>query len=527
LANLKELCLEPWEKERFMTSDPFFLEKQRLALKGILNKLLGSLGGEIHAALLDSRGDLLDAGGPNPVHFPAIEATVKATRKYLVPKVGETLITNDPYSGNPRLCDLLLVQGAYGRQQAGELRYYVAIQITVPQLLGRLSKWPTSIEDEGLRIPPTPLEQGTVINDQIVQYLAQSGQDQTSLKNLLEQARAALKKATADIIALENRLGRENFTKGLDDLNKYSEKMMRSALREIPDGEYSSFEVMESDGSRNKNLKIQCRLSVQGENILVSFLGTAKQTTGPINCTYALTLGACFWVLRGFVKRDIPTNAGAFKAFSIEAPEGTLVNAAYPAPLLGGYFETSKRIVEVLFVILNKALPTEIPAHNGATSSLCVFNFSPKILVDVAGCGGGATKTSNGAPVCQTDLQNSPALSIEELEENYPIQITHSGPRLGSGGEGKKMGGDGLTRGYKMLSDASVICFGDRRQLKPKGLFGGGSALASEYTVVKGQERSILHEKGLFQLSKDSVFILNSAGGGAWGKKEKEEAPET
>jgi N-methylhydantoinase B len=513
---------------KFMTSDTFSLEKQRLAIKKIITSAVNTLNQniEVHGAILDSKGDLIEAVGPNPLHYTGIEATVKAARTYLVPKNGETLITNDPYSGNTRLCDLLLIQGVFGRQQANELRYYIAVQLSIPQLLNKGSQaLSTSVEEEGFRIPPTPLEQNGVVNPEILNYLGQSKINTESLLTLLEKVRSTLKIAAQDFALLETKMGRDVFTRGLDDLRKYSEKMMRKALHEIPDGEYSATEFIESDGFGNKNLRIQCKLLVQGENILVSFLGTTKQTKGPYNCNYTTTLGACYWFFRSLNKRDIPNNAGAFKAFSVEAPDGTLVNAKYPAPLLGGYYETSMRIIDALNIILNKALPTEYPAQSGGSSSISVFKFNDVVFEDRLGIGGGATKNRNGPSAIFNELQNYAPLSVEEIEENFPIQVLHSSPRFSSGGDGRFQGGDGLSRAYKFLADGQVALLSDRRVNKPRGLFGGGSGMANEinFTPHDGEKKT-LSEKVVLKISSGDSININTPGGGGWGKKEEPEA---
>jgi N-methylhydantoinase B len=511
-----------------MTFDIFSTEKQRLGIKTILEqstrRLQRDTGAIIHCAIFENKGDLVEAIGPNPVHFACLDAVIKAARIYLTPKMGETLITNDPYSGNSRLCDLVLIQGAFGRQQANELRYYVVVQISLPQLLNRSTeKLFSSIEDEGFRIPPTPLDRDGKINAEILGYLAQSKIDQNVLSSLLEKVRSALKTMGQDLITLETKYSRDTFTKGLEALKLYSEKMMRRALHEIPDGDYGAIEVMESDGFGTKNLRIQCRLSVAGENILLSFLGSAKQTKGPYNCNYAITLGACFWVFRSLLKRDIPINSGAFKAFSVEAPDGTIVNAGYPAPLLGGYYETSKRISDALFVLLNKALPSEVPAQNGGSSSICLIKVNDLVFAEVLGSGGGATKHEKGSNVTFTELHNSPATSLEEIENNFPIHLTQSNERNGSGGDGKFVGGCGLTRSYKFLAPAQVMLLSDKRIQKPRGLFGGTAGQSGEITLVQKNSKKIIEEKTVLSLLPGDEIIIQSPGGGGWGKKEEPE----
>src|SRR5208282_5091144 len=120
---------------------------------------------------------------------------------------------------------------AYGKSQANELRYHVAIQITFEGLLNKnLQKIFTSVEDEGYRIPPSLLDDGSRINPEIVKYLCQKGLDPDHITSVLEVGRETLRKVGNGLIALEQSLGRDKINKNIEELRKYSESMMRKAL---------------------------------------------------------------------------------------------------------------------------------------------------------------------------------------------------------------------------------------------------------------------------------------------------------
>ncbi|MDZ4676152.1 MAG: hydantoinase B/oxoprolinase family protein [Oligoflexia bacterium] len=507
-----------------MITDPFKTEKFRYSCKSILNKLGESFKNfsEVNVALLDHRGDLIEVTGSNPLHFASFEFCSKAIKKYITPKHGEILITNDPYSGNTRLCDLFFIQGAFGKSQANDLRYYLVLQVSVPQLLNKnLKTLFTTVEDEGYRIPPTPLDVQGLVNPALLDYLCQSGMNRDELMQLIGEVKIRLKEATEQTIQIETTIGSDKVSKIITELRTYSEDRMRSALLEIPDGEYLAHDYLDNDGYDSSPIRIQCQLTCQGHNILLSFAGSSKQTKGPMNLNYATTLGACFWIIRSLVKEDIPVNSGAFKAFSIEAPEGTIVNARYPAPMLGGYFETSKRIVDVIMSCLSKALPLEIPALSGGSSNVTLMKSGDQLFVDAIGCGVGASRDHQGSDCIQTNLHNTSLTSIEVLEKTYPLQVTHCSIRDSSGATGKKSGGNGITRGYKFLKPTTLMLLSDRRHYKPHSLFGGVSGLPGENVVIKsGEKKKIHNEKKVIEMNPGDTLIINTPGGGAWGKEE-------
>ncbi len=503
-----------------MSLDSFQMQELNTKLNSVLKSLVAPFSGELTGAIVDSKGELVQVIGSDPLHFATPEAVIKSLKKYVVPKVGELFVTNDPGSGNTRLCDLLFIQACYGRSQAGDLRYYLVLQIGVPTLLNKkLDKMATSIEDEGFRVPPAPFEDENGLNEAIVDYLCQAGISRDNLIQKVNEAKSSLKTAIHRLSLLETQMGAEKLNSGIAALRKYSEKSMKKAIHEIPDGEYTAHDFLDNDGIEKTPVRIQCRLSVQGENILVSFQGSSKQVKGPFNCNYAMTLSTCFWFFRCLLKHDIPINSGAFNAFVVEAPEGTIVNGTGPAPMLGGYYETSNRIADVLIGCLSKALPLETPALNGSSSNITLMKFKDKVMIDTLGSGAGASKSKDGSDAINASLHNTPASSIEDIESDYPIQVIHSGIRDGSGGEGRHKGGDGLSRGYKFLEPGFVMMLSDRRDYKPHGIFGGSAGLSGENILNRSGEKKKLHnEKNVFAVKPNDTLVINTPGGGAWGK---------
>src|SRR5476651_777575 len=104
-----------------MIKDSFDVEAVRLTLQDTLQSLRKGIpqNYETHGAILDLKGDLVSVSGLNPLHYASFETCVKSLKKYLSPKINEVFVTNDPYSGNTRLCDLMLIQGAFGNQNVG------------------------------------------------------------------------------------------------------------------------------------------------------------------------------------------------------------------------------------------------------------------------------------------------------------------------------------------------------------------------------------------------------------------------
>src|ERR1051325_12183578 len=109
------------------------------------------------------------------------------------------------------------------------------------------------------------------------------------------------------------------------------------------------------------------RIAIDGELALVDFTGSGPQVTGAINAVEAITVSAVSYVFRCLVGGEVPASAGLVEPIEVIAPPGTVVNANPPASVAGGNFETSQRIVGVLFKALSQALPGRITAGGEGT----------------------------------------------------------------------------------------------------------------------------------------------------------------
>ena len=111
---------------------------------------------------------------------------------------------------------------------------------------------------------------------------------------------------------------------------------------------------------------------------------------------------------------------------------------------------------------------------------------------------------------------NTPA---EVVEAEYPIRVERQRLRRGSGGAGRRRGGDGLHREYRVLcDDVSVTTMFERRVVPPYGLQGGAPGAPFRVTVVDadGCCRE-LPGKANVRLDRGDVVVVESCGGGGYG----------
>jgi N-methylhydantoinase B len=304
----------------------------------------------------------------------------------------------------------------------------------------------------------------------------------------------------------------------------YSERMTRIAIRNIPDGTYSAEDFLDDDGVGDTPIRIAVKIRIRGDKASVDFSGSDPQAAGSINAVYAITASAVFYVFRTLVDVPIPSNAGGMRPLEMIVPSGTVVNARPPAAVCGGNVETSQRIVDVLYKCLAKALPDRIPsASQGTMNNVTFGGTDPRTREPFAYyetvCGGmGARPGMNGISGVHTHMTNSMNTPVEAFEHDFPARVVRYGLRRGSGGSGRRFGGDGVIREIQFLSRAQVTVLSDRRKIAPYGLQGGHPGMPGRNRIVRrsGIVEDISSKCSLWVEPGDTLSI-ETPGGGGWG----------
>jgi N-methylhydantoinase B len=238
-----------------------------------------------------------------------------------------------------------------------------------------------------------------------------------------------------------------------------------------------------------------------------------------VNCPLSVAAAAVFYVFRCLMPEQTPACAGAFRPIRLEAPEGCLLNARYPAAVAAGNVETSTRVVDVLLGALAQAMPERIPAaSHGSMNNLAMGALYADgrrwDYYETIGGGMGASAAGAGLSAVQTHMTNTLNTPVESLESHYPLRVRRYQIRRGSGGDGKHRGGDGIVREMEFLEPATVSLLTERRILAPWGLQGGESGSCG----VNQLNGKALPAKLTLQVKAGDVLTVETPGGGGWGR---------
>ncbi len=520
-----------------MAIDPIQLEVLRHSLTGIAEEMLAALlrtalspnireRRDCSTALFDAKGRMIVQSESIPVHLGAMPFSVKAaleTSDKLEP--GDVIALNDPFCGGAHLPDITLITPIFEkgklRAMAANRAHHADVGGIAP---GSVPGNSTEIFQEGLRIPPLKLWRRGALNQEAFQIILANVRTPQEREGDLRAQFASNETARRRLEALAERVGWKILLAAMEELLDYSERRMRHEISKLPTGQYSATEYLDDDGHGNTNIPITTIIIINKNKIHVDLTGSAPQVKGPLNAVYAVTCSAVFYTLRSLTDPKIPPNEGCYRPFQVTAPPGTIVNATFPSPVVGGNLETSQRIVDTLIRALSQACPERVMAACQGTMNSITFGGinprtgSPFTFYETLAGGFGARPARPGIDAIHSHMTNTLNTPIELLETAFPVRVERYEMREDSGGSGRHRGGNGLRRDIRVLADATFSLLADRRKTRPYGLFGGGAgASGSDFLIQNEQERPI-PSKGTLALRAGDVVSIRTPGGGGVGR---------
>lgn len=489
-------------------------------------------------ALYTPEGKLATIGGP-PVNPGILPAAVNEVLKVFPAQSlspGDCIITNDPYITGSPLPQVCAVSPAFygGRPLAlvASIARYGDLGGSVP---GSLSTASDEIFQEGIRIPPVRIMKKGEFNNHLVSLLTANIRTGNEFMANLRAQSYASKSAEKRLAEICGRYGLEKLKRFITEMINHSETRMRSALNEIPPGESNWEDFPELDDQKSDGVEIRVSVKCEVDSLTVDFTGTQQQVNGPFNLTRGFTMACVYSASVSAIDPGIPINDGTLRPFTVITPEGSLVNAIYPAAVAYGHTVARRVIASVSGCLAQLTQGIAPAAGSGGMISIAIGNTeseggSNHSLFEACGGGFGAKPTGDGPDgvhmnmtpkeeVCPLSLFTP----VEVIEQSYPLMVNSFRLIEGSGGPGKFRGGLGLKRSITLLGNKPVISIcADDVKTDPPGLSGGlpGSKASVTISRPKGHEESsinILSGKYTGTVEKGSVITLKTAGGGGFG----------
>lgn len=530
-------------KNSIVKRDPVTFEVVKNALYATCNEMksvimrtsfspLLSLSADLSCALLDEHCKVVAQGVDIPVHLGAAGLSAEAALRYFPIggwAEGDGVLLNDPYEGGTHLPDMTLVTPVF---RSATLITWVTSRIHWPDI-GGIAAGSSSVTDEilkeGLRIPPVKILERGVIREDLLRLILANVRVPEDRRGDFHAALAGHKRATQRVEELCDRYTISVVKEVMADTQSYSKLLVAARLGALPDIDVSHEETLDGDGiDADCAPLIRIRVQKRGSHFCFDFTGSSPCVPGPINCSYPMTAAVVYYTLLALAGGDIAPNAGVYDGVEIIAPEGTVVHAVYPFPVVAANTETSNRMVDVVMGALAKAWPEQVAG--GGYGSACVYTLGgidprrerPFVHYETVGGGMGATANRGGANGIRVHMGNTMNLPIESIETHVPVRFLEYGIASGSGGAGRFRGGCGVVKRLEVLADevqASVL--GERTRTVAAGVAGGAPGAPARFSLTRdGKERVLSAKSGPHVLRSGDILSMTTAGGGGWGTPE-------
>ena len=441
------------------------------------------------------------------------------------PKPDDIYIVNDPYLGGTHLMDVRFARPFYRK---GEIYCWLSNTGHWPDtggaVPGGFSASATSVEQEGLRLPPVRLFKKGVLDQEIYSIICSNIRVADQRIGDVKAQAAALIVGEDRLNALLDRYGDDVVKAAIAELRVRSDAQMQAFIEEIPDGNYSSTAWIDSDGVVNEPLKIHLKIKKTRGHLQFDFSESSPPCMGPMNSVLATTLSSVYLAMR-HIFPEVPISAGAFTPLEILQPKGTFLDAEYPRPVSGCAAEVSQRIAEAVFAALVEALPHRVTAAPAGTSgNFALGGFDPEtgrdfVMYQLSGGGYGGNIDHDGLSNGCSTIGISKAPPVEIMEQNFPVLYHRYALREGSGGAGQHRGGLGLDYEVELRrGNARASFVMDHGRFGPQGALGGADGAVNEDEVwregVKYIPEHLSKEQDIPLQAGDRVRVKTPGGGG-------------
>jgi N-methylhydantoinase B len=393
----------------------------------------------------------------------------------------------------------------------------------------------TEVWQEALRIPPVKVfDRGTLRKDVWDLIFANIRFDIVQ-----EDMRAQIGSCVVGerrMLKLLEKYGIDCFESHKQALFDATRRMMEAEIASIPNGVYRGESVVYYDGRNlGKHYTIRVEITVEDHRVKFDYTGTSPQTNAFVNGTYTSSASATILTFLQMINPDIPHNEGMVAPLEIVIPEGTVLNAAYPAATTYGNHLCPPN-ADAISRALETAVPDRVTA--GWNHLLCSLTtgHNPRKndrYVDICfmGLKGGSGAMRGVDGYDHIGMIDASGGLLDQDYEMFEQQTPHTLRKheylCDSAGPGQWRGGLGVETVFEIgADDTQLVIFGDGDEEPAFGLMGGGNGSLNSIHLrfPDGTEKKTLSLDLIRGVPKGTVYHQRAGGGGGYGDPRKRPA---
>lgn len=533
-------------------------DEQALAIKTISSSPIVVEGNDFNVGLFTADGQLTTAGIGSTVHVGTMGTSIRSIMDMVSDiEDGDVILMNDPFLGALHQNDVVIASPVY---HEGRILMWVSNVLHHPDV-GGIDEGSFCVNARNLYQDPPRFLMKIVSRGKLLKEVEHTFVTNSRLPDMvaldLRAQIGAVHVAKERLLDLVNERGGDVVEAVMRRSIDIAETQIREKLARLPRGSFRGEAWM--DGVRvgsDAIVKVTVKLTNHGDRLTFDWTGSDPQVDAAVNSTlHACVAGTSVPLYSFFCQGDIDWNEGLIRCMDVIAPEGTVVNATFPAPVsictIGFRWLITVAAAQACAKMFDASDEFRDRVCSGwNTSSNCnnVFGIDKNgkrvgaLLSDHRGGGSAAKSFDDGiSHAGQITSFSSSMANVESQEWKLPMIYLFRKQMADSGGAGKYRGG--------LTSVAAAVPYGAKElilkatntagadQTNAHGLSGGYPGAGSQTIVVKnaraaeqladgslredfetlGGEVDYLPTKASCTLGPDDVLVFYPPGGGGYG----------
>ncbi|MDC3100968.1 hydantoinase B/oxoprolinase family protein [Pelagibacteraceae bacterium] len=435
---------------------------------------------------------------------------------------GDIIIYNNPYGSGSHSQDAALVKPVFIENK---LIGYTAIKAHWLDTGGKepYSTDTVDVFQEGTIYPGLKLYKKGKLEEDIFKLIKANSRVPKAIEGDLNAQLNGIIAGANALKRIVNKFGYELFYASVLEIYEHGEKLVRKSLEKIPDGTYSGFGQMDSNGVDEGVVKFKISIEVKGSDLILDFTDAPDQQNGPINCPLPSTVSKARVAFSMMAGNGEQPNEGFFRPLIVKTKKGTMFNPVSPAPcFLNGW--PGLQVIEVIYRILSEKLPEAFPASSGGCLAAAVWwgkrekDGEPWADGAPHPVGQGGFYDGDGVTSMHHNSAGTRISPTEIWESKNPWLINKIELAKDSCGAGEFRGGLGLDLEFEMIEETFITTVVERTKNPPWGIKDGKAGRANNVQVIKKNgDKFFMPKKSGYKLDKGDKIIFLTGGGGGYG----------
>jgi N-methylhydantoinase B len=458
----------------------------------------------------------------------AVEALVKEFGNDL--RDADLLMLSDPYYGGSHQADYTL--GRVIRLTDREC-LFTTVRAHMSDfggvVLGGYNPDARDIWQEGYRIPPVKLAEEGVLRQDLVDLIVANSRLMDTLRGDLFALIGGCNVGAREIERLIQKYGPDAINESVWFQLDYAAKRFRAEVAKWPDGTYYGESILDHDSLGNRDIVVKAAVTIAGENLSVDLSGSDPQCPGYINSVPGTTVSNVLLAICCILPDDIPPNSGVLRQVHVNAPVGSVVNSAAPAPVMASTVTIGYEVADAVMKAMEQVVPERV-GEPGLGFCVCVtsgrdarFDDELYFTLDFGSSlvSAGGTCGSDGWGAGPASVSALIYANVEMQELQYPFlfdQYEYAEDRCGAG---RWRGVPSFIQQRRMYgAHTGLVTLTQESHRHTLQGYVGGQAGASSFAILKPgapDEMFVTESVREIELQPGEALYTFKGGGGGWG----------